>query len=90
MNLQEQIDYWSMKGYGDFYVWEDSPGTYYDWHTHPFDELRVVLKGSILIGTEEGQVLLKQGDYLEVPSNTRHWARTETGVSYLCGTKRNY
>jgi len=39
------------EGYKNLYTWCDPPGTLYDWHTHPEDEIRVVYKGSIVIGT---------------------------------------
>ncbi len=75
-------------GYEGIYLWEDPPGTYYHWHTHPEDEVRLIIEGEITIGTEEGIYHLKAGDLLEVPAGTRHWARTEKGVKYLCGTRR--
>ncbi|MFN3869893.1 MAG: cupin domain-containing protein [Aquificaceae bacterium] len=75
------------KGYKGFYVWYDPPGTYYDWHTHPEDEVRLVLEGEITIGTEEGIYHLKEGDMLEVKAGTKHWAKTQKGVKYLCGSK---
>jgi quercetin dioxygenase-like cupin family protein len=75
-------------GYSDLYVWQDSPGTYYDWHTHSEDEVRYILEGSIVIGTKDKVYYLKAGDILEVPAGTKHWAKTEEGVKYLCGSKR--
>jgi quercetin dioxygenase-like cupin family protein len=47
----------------------------------------VVYKGSIVIGTEEGTFELKEGDRLEIKAGTRHWARTQEGVCYVCGSK---
>nr|WP_148209109.1 cupin domain-containing protein [Thermocrinis albus] len=76
------------EGYENLYTWCDPPGTFYSWHTHPDDEVRVVYRGSMVIGTEEGEFLLKEGDRLEVKAGTRHWAKTEEGVCYVCGTKR--
>ncbi|RUM87204.1 MAG: cupin domain-containing protein [Thermovibrio sp.] len=76
------------EGYTNLYVWSDSPGTFYDWHTHPFDEVRWVIEGEITIGTEGGTLHLKPGDKLRVPAGTRHWAKVgKAGVSYVCGTK---
>jgi len=75
-------------GYSNMYLWEDPPGTYYGWHTHQEDEARFILEGSITIGTEEGVYHLKAGDILEVPAGTRHWAKTEEGVKYLCASKK--
>jgi quercetin dioxygenase-like cupin family protein len=75
------------EGYKNLYTWCDPPGTFYDWHTHPEDEIRVVYKGSIVIGTEEGIFELKEGDRLEIKAGTRHWAKTQEGVCYVCGSK---
>jgi len=79
----------SEEGYENLYIWRDAPGVYYDWHTHPFDEVRWVLEGEITMGTEEGVITLKAGDRLNVPAGTRHWAKVgEEGVVYVCGSKR--
>ncbi|MFN4320246.1 MAG: cupin domain-containing protein, partial [Aquificaceae bacterium] len=53
-------------GYEDIYLWQDPPGTYYDWHTHPKDEVRYILEGEITIGTQKEIYHLKAGDLLEV------------------------
>lgn len=74
-------------GYKNIYKWCDPAGTYYDWHYHYEDEVRFVISGEITIGTEERTYHLKEGDILEVPAKTKHWAKTETGVCYLCGSK---
>lgn len=75
-------------GYGNLYIWSDPPGTFYDWHTHPYDEIRWVLEGEITIGTENGVFTLKPGDVMKVPAGTRHYAEVgENGVVYICGTK---
>ncbi|MCX7760069.1 MAG: cupin domain-containing protein [Hydrogenothermaceae bacterium] len=74
-------------GYSGIYKWCDPPGTYYDWHLHNEDEVRYILSGEITIGTEEKIYHLKEGDILEVKAKTKHWAKTEKGVCYLCGSK---
>ena len=90
MNLERIKEDLRNKGYGNFYVWYDPPGTYYDWHTHAEDEVRYVLEGEITIGTREGVFHLKEGDMLEVKAGTSHWAKTEKGVRYLCASKKNF
>ncbi|HIC08707.1 MAG TPA: cupin domain-containing protein [Aquificales bacterium] len=76
------------EGYKDIYVWRDPPGAFYDWHTHTYDEIRWVLRGKILIGTEEGEYLLEAGDVMVVPAGTRHWAKVgEEGVEYVCASR---
>lgn len=74
-------------GYRNIYRWCDPPGTYYDWHAHSEDEVRFVIFGEITIGTEGKVHHLKEGDILEVPAGTKHWAKTERGVCYICGSR---
>jgi quercetin dioxygenase-like cupin family protein len=76
------------EGYSDIYTWSDSPGTYYDWHKHNFDEVRWVYKGSVKIGYDDTVVELQPGDKMEIPAGTEHWAETNEGVSYICGSKK--
>jgi len=76
------------EGYKDIYVWRDPPNAFYDWHTHTYDEVRWILKGKILIGTEEGEYLLEAGDKMIVPAGTRHWAKVgDEGVEYVCASR---
>jgi quercetin dioxygenase-like cupin family protein len=85
---REAFELLKSEGYGNLYVWKDPPGAFYDWHTHPEDEVRLVLRGEITIGTENGVFNLAPGDKLSVPAGTRHWARVGgSGVVYVCGTK---
>ncbi len=74
------------EGY-EVYEWYDPPGAYYPVHTHPGREVRWVIEGEVVIGTQEGEFLLKEGDMIELEPEVPHWARTEKGVRYLCGTK---
>jgi mannose-6-phosphate isomerase-like protein (cupin superfamily) len=75
-------------GYGGIYPWRDPAGAFYDWHTHPHDEVRLVLEGEITIETEEGRYRLRAGDLMFVPAGTRHRAFVgKEGVVYLCATK---
>ncbi|WP_164930615.1 cupin domain-containing protein [Aquifex aeolicus] len=69
------------------YEWYDSPGTYYPTHTHPDREIRWVIEGEVVIGAEGKEFVLKEGDMIELEPNTPHWAKTEKGVRYICGSK---
>jgi mannose-6-phosphate isomerase-like protein (cupin superfamily) len=54
----------------------------YPWHLHPtHDEAWVVLKGSVTIQTEAGQLLLKAGDAVRIPAGTRHSPTTSEADS---------
>lgn len=41
-------------------------------HRHPFDEVRMVVSGELFMNIAGNQLLLRVGDRIEVPSNTRH------------------
>ena len=41
-------------------------------HRHPFDEIRVVVAGSLFFNIAGNQLLLRPGDRIEIPANTRH------------------
>ncbi len=56
-------------------------------HRHPFDEVRMVVSGSIRFNVAGNEFLLHAGDRLDLPSNTRHWTKVEpdgTCVSLYC------
>ncbi len=75
------------KGYHSIFTWSDGKGTFYDWHTHTYEEVRWITNGSITIGTKEGEFTLYPGDIMYIKPNTKHWAKTDTGVTYVCGSK---
>ena len=75
------------RGYQSIFTWTDPAGTFYNWHTHPYEEVRWIVEGEITIGTEEGEIYLRPGDLLRIPSGTKHWARTEKGATYICASK---
>lgn len=41
-------------------------------HRHPFDEVRMVLSGELMLNVSGNQLLLRTGDRIIIPSNTRH------------------
>lgn len=41
-------------------------------HRHPFTEVRIVLSGELLYNISGNQVLVREGDRIEIPANTRH------------------
>ncbi len=69
------------------YTWSDSPGTYYPSHTHPDKEVRWVIEGEVTIGVDGNEITLGPGDVIELEPGTPHWAKTEKGVRYVCGSK---
>ena len=75
------------EGCFNIFEWSDAPGAEYSWHTHPANEVRWILRGSILIGTENGEFMLEAGDRLDVEADTRHRAKTDEGVTYVCASR---
>ncbi len=51
--------------------------TYPD-HRHPFDEMRMVLEGEMSMNISGNQLLLRPGDKIMIPANTKHSQRVLT------------
>ena len=77
----------SKEGFHSVFSWYDTPGTYYNWHKHEDYEVRWIYDGELIVGTKEGEIVLKPGDRLEVLPNTLHWAKTKNGVHYIAASK---
>jgi quercetin dioxygenase-like cupin family protein len=41
-------------------------------HRHPFNEVRMILEGELIFNIAGNQLLLRAGDRIEIPANTRH------------------
>ena len=48
------------------------PGESVEEHIHPFDEVRMVASGKIVFNIAGNRLLLRGGDKIVIPSNTRH------------------
>ncbi len=53
-------------------------------HRHPFTEVRYVIKGELLCAIAGNQFLLRAGDRVEIPSNTKHWYSNNSNQECLC------
>ena len=53
-------------------------------HRHPFDEVRMVVSGELFINVAGNQLLLRSGDRIEIPSNTRHETMARGSEDCLC------
>ena len=53
-------------------------------HRHPFDEVRVVAAGELLMNIAGNQLLLRAGDRITVPSNTRHSKKVNGDKPCVC------
>jgi quercetin dioxygenase-like cupin family protein len=53
-------------------------------HRHPFCEIRVVVKGELHFNISGNQFLLREGDRIEVPANTKHAHINNGNQNCLC------
>lgn len=44
----------------------------YPEHRHPLDEIRMILSGELSMNINGNQLLLRSGDKIVIPSNTKH------------------
>lgn len=49
-----------------------APGEKIPEHRHPFDETRMIVEGRLLYNVAGNKLLLRPGDRILIPSNTRH------------------
>lgn len=63
---------------------EYDAGVFIEEHRHPFDEIRMVVTGEIMLKISGNQLLLRPGDRIDIPSNTRHSMNTLKGISCTC------
>ena len=61
-----------------------APQTVLTDHRHPFDEVRMVVSGALFLNINGNQLLLRPGDRIEIPANTRHSKSVEGGESCTC------
>ena len=60
------------------------PGEEIKSHLHPFDEVRMLVKGSLLIDIAGNRLLLREGDKIVIPSNTRHSKKVQGNKPCVC------
>ena len=51
---------------------------------HPFDEVRMVISGDLLMNISGNQILLRAGDRIDIPANTRHSKAASGGNQCIC------
>ena len=61
-----------------------NPGDAVTEHRHPFDEVRMVVTGQMFFNVAGNQLMVRAGDRIEIPSNTRHEMRAEGSEPCVC------
>ena len=83
---KEQLESFFEKDGLDYFEENFPVGTKVPEHRHPFDEVRMIIKGKILYSVSGNKVLLRPGDRIIIPSNTLHFKQvSEEACSSLCG-----
>ncbi|WP_457607591.1 cupin domain-containing protein [Nitratifractor sp.] len=81
------VDQLEAEGYFNIFRWSDPAGTRYAEHTHPHDEVRWILSGTLVI-EEGGEIFeLRAGDRMESPAGIPHSAYTPEDCSYICASR---
>lgn len=60
------------------------PETTIEWHRHPFDEVRAVAEGEVLFDIAGNKLLLRAGDKIVIPSNTKHSFKSQGNTPCVC------
>lgn len=47
-------------------------------HRQPFDEVRIIFEGELLCNVAGNQLLLRKGDRIEIPANTKHFLQNNS------------
>jgi len=53
-------------------------------HRHPFCEVRLIVEGELLFNISGNQFLLRPGDRVEIPANTKHSHMAQGEQPCLC------
>lgn len=53
-------------------------------HRHPFDEVRMVASGELLMDIAGNKLLLRAGDRIVIPANTKHSKKVNATEPCLC------
>lgn len=53
-------------------------------HRHPFAEVRVIISGEMIFNISGNQFVLRPGDRVEIPANTKHSHIAQGSESCVC------
>ncbi len=53
-------------------------------HRHPFDEVRIVVSGQLMLDIAGNKMLLRAGDRVLIPANTRHSKLADGEEACVC------
>ncbi len=58
-------------------------------HRHPFAEVRYIVSGEMILSVSGNQFVLRAGDKIEIPANTKHsyTTQSEGGCISICAQR---
>ena len=66
----------------------DAAGKVHHFHTHPVDEILVIIKGALKFWCEDGVRIVRPGDIIKLPAGTLHQSEAlEDGAIYAIATR---
>ncbi|MBR0795876.1 cupin domain-containing protein [Bradyrhizobium jicamae] len=73
---------------GSVELQHDSAGKVHHFHTHPVDEILMILSGRLNFVWDGGQRIVSAGDTIFLPAGTRHQSEAlEGGAVYVIATQ---
>ncbi len=63
---------------------EYEPGDIVEDHRHPFDEIRMIVSGELKMNIAGNNLLLRAGDRIIIPSNTKHSMENDGNELCVC------
>lgn len=60
------------------------PGSHFQDQRQPFDEVRMVAQGQLMLDVAGNRLLLRSGDKIMIPSNTKHSIKVEGQENCVC------
>lgn len=60
------------------------PNAEVDLHFHPFDEVRTVAEGELIFDIAGNKLLLRAGDRIVIPANTKHSFKIQGTEPCIC------
>ncbi|QWG17158.1 cupin domain-containing protein [Bradyrhizobium sediminis] len=65
----------------------DAPGKVHHFHTHPVDEILVIIKGALKFEWEGGERICRPGDTILLPAGTLHQSEALDEAIYAIATR---
>jgi quercetin dioxygenase-like cupin family protein len=72
---------------GSVELQRDAAGKVHHFHTHPVDEILVIIKGELKFEWDDGECICRPGDTILLPAGTRHQSEALVEAIYAIATR---